>query len=158
MIHGIGGLVIGSVLLSFPFFFDTDQFARVVIGAFAAIFILGGSMYIHSARKTPKDELILPARSAPPSIQISYFRFMLWSSVVAFPILTAFIAYQLHRLKSGLVPAVNIPKPAAMVYEYLGFWPAVLATPLLGLSCCIAFIWAMKKAKLQVENGSPAGG
>lgn len=73
----------------------------------------------------------------PPAEQLRQYKILEKLSIVAFPILSAFVIWDLQKLESG--HSALIWAPVALLYEYLGYWPAVLFCPILGIICLLVF-------------------
>jgi hypothetical protein len=94
---------------------------------------------------------VIVDRAANPE-QARHFRRMLWLSAVAFPVMTAWIAYDLQQLENDIVSEVTIWAPVAAVYDHFGYWPAVLVTPLVGILCCTVFLFKLTKLTAQDDS------
>lgn len=70
---------------------------------------------------------------ATPEEAAAYFKRILIMSAIAFPILSAWIIYDLSALETGTEESVRIWAPIAFLYNIGGYWPAILATPALGI-------------------------
>ena len=66
-------------------------------------------------------------------------------SLFAFPLLTLYITFELTRLERGQADSVMIWAPISMLYRLLGYWPAVCATPAVGIFCFFALNNRLKK-------------
>jgi hypothetical protein len=135
-------LAIGALSLA-P---NVDEQGRVFCYALSGLCGLMGLFSLWRARRSsPKATVTLIPERAPIRDQVRQVRRMLWLSVVAFPVMTAWIAYDLHRLESGTVRSVSIWAPLIPVYEHLGYWPTVLSLPVLGTICCAVFIYKLRR-------------
>ena len=132
IVIGVGLLV--AMFLSPP----TDELgleATLFLGALG-LFVLGfgaWSFWRHSRRDptAPRktwtvDDLPLEERAA------AVRRLMLLFSAVII-VGSGFILYQLVQLELGWAQRVTVWAPIALLYDFLGFWPAVLFVPALGL-------------------------
>lgn len=142
-----GGLcVLAIAFFVIPFVVEPDTFGRIFCYAAAGVCALAALFNVWWSRRTPPERIIfaLPA-AAPPSVQLRFYRQMVWMSVVAFPALTAAVAYELHEPGSGAKDRARLWTPLVRVYEHLGFWLAVLAPLLLGVVCCTVFLVKIRK-------------
>ncbi len=73
------------------------------------------------------------------AVAVYYFRRMIWCTLVAFPVLTAYLAWKLYVLEAGARELVLLPEPFAFVYEHLGYAPTAASVPLLGFVCLSVF-------------------
>jgi hypothetical protein len=152
-----GGLcVLAIAFLVIPFLVELDTFGRIFGYGAATACILAALVNVWWSRRTPPERVIfaLPG-SAPPSVQLRFYRQMVWVSVVAFPVLSAAVAYELHELQSGAKDRARLWAPLVPVYERLGFWPAVLAPLLLGALCCTVFLVKIRKLARGPAASSP---
>jgi hypothetical protein len=79
-----------------------------------------------TANSVTKNELVAEAAEQPT------VGGMIFSAIGTFA-LGAWFFYDLLRLENGDVESVRVWAPMAMLYETLGFWPAVLLLPAIGL-------------------------
>ena len=144
------GLFIGAAIL-----LDLGFFPRQAVHPLLAIYILGAGycvvwagLYLRRAyRAAPEARVALPMDGAPVSSQIAVNRRLLWISAVAFPVLTAWTAYDLHQLDVGAAKEVRVFLPVAPLYHHVGFWPAVCFVPALGIFCCAVFVIRIRRLK-----------
>jgi hypothetical protein len=132
MVMGVGLLV--AMFLSPP----TDELgleATLLLGAVGLFVLAFGawSFWRHSRRNptAPRktwtvDDLPLKERAT------AVLRLLLLFSAVII-VGSGFILYQLVRLEFGWAQRVTVWAPIALLYDFLGFWPAVLFVPALGL-------------------------
>jgi hypothetical protein len=130
----------------FSFAPEVDEFGRNFCYAGAGVCVLVTLFNLWKARRTPAEATITTVPDlAPVPEQIQFFRRMLWSSAIAFPVLTVWVAYELHQLESGAEKEVTIFAPLVPVYEHFGYWPAVILSPILGAVCCAVFIHKLRQ-------------
>ena len=112
----------------------------------AGLCALLGFLNLVLARRTPAEALVttIPDR-APVPAQLRYYRRMLWLSLVAFPVMSALVAYELHELESGAADSVRLWAPLGALYERFGYWPAVLAPIFLGIACAALFVFKLRR-------------
>ena len=82
----------------------------------------------HRPSETPDDRMWQPHPRVVkqwPTIRIGL--------PLAFPVMTIFTYTSLVALETGAVRRVEVFVPVAILYERVGFWPAVLSVPALGL-------------------------
>jgi hypothetical protein len=148
IVRACGLFVLALGIGAFSFAPDVDSQGRIFCYAVAGLCVLMGLFNLRQARQSPPDATIttIPDR-APIPTQIHYFRRMLWLSAIAFPALTAWVAYDLQQLESGATVHARIWAPLAPIYEHFGYWPTVIALPLLGIVCCTVFTFKLRKRK-----------
>lgn len=146
LVRAGAALVLAIAFAVIPFVAQLDTFGRVLSYASSGACVLAALVYVLWSRRTPPEKIVVafPAH-APPSEQRRLYRRMLWASVVAFPVLTATVAYELHQLESGKKDRARLWAPLVPIYEHLGFWPTVLAPLLLGAVCCVVFVVKLRK-------------
>lgn len=136
VVHAVGMLVLAIAMIAFSTLDDyVDSDGRIFAYALAGLCVAGGIVSIWRAYQAPAGAFAVLPEHGPPSAQVQHYRRALGLSAVAFPVATAVVACDLHRLEWGAVTSVSIWEPFATVYRHFGFWPAVLAVPLLGLVC-----------------------
>lgn len=141
---GLLALAIGLGGFSFAPVVDAEGKVYCYVGA--GICALMALFNFWRARRTPAEAIVTTNPDlAPVPEQIHYYRRMLWVSLIAFPGLAAFVASDLQQLESGAAERVRIWAPLVPIYERFGFWPTVLAPILLGLVCCGAFVFKLRK-------------
>jgi hypothetical protein len=129
---------------------NLDETGLTFLLVAAGAFLVAGLFFLWRARRTPKDAVAVTAENLPQQpvpVQLQHYRRILWMSAFAFPILSGFIVYELNRLESGEVERVNIFAPAALLYNHLGYWPAVLVVPVLGVVCIPVLILKMRRLR-----------
>jgi hypothetical protein len=120
--------------------------------------LIGGLLLIWLARKVPAPAVPSAAAAGdfpnigddPIGKQLQKLRRAFWLFLVLLPVVSVWIAYDLYRLETGAVKSVRVWWGIALLYNCLGFWPAVLFLPaitVLGLIGCSARI-----RKLQSED------
>src|SRR5262245_1361814 len=62
---------------------------------------------------------------------------------------SALMVYQLAQLEFGMAQSVTVWAPVAMMYEFFGFWPAVLFVPVLG----IVVVFSMGRKLQAIKEG-----
>jgi hypothetical protein len=155
MIRGIG-LIAVACAIGFVTLVGTVDTQGMIIGfVLAGLCVLGAAYNLWRTRRTPKDatvKVMITIEDLPPSRQLTFARRALWASLIAFPVLSGYIGYELYRLESHEVKSVMIWAPISFLYEYLGFWPAELAVPLLGIICIATYLGKLK----QLRSAPPA--
>lgn len=153
VVRACGFFVIALVLGGIPFVNETDSEGRIISFTFAGFCILMGIFNLwRSRRASPSDTVTkIPELTLVPD-QARYFRRMFWLSIVVFPAMTVWVAYDLHRLESGVVERIRIWWPASLVYDHFGFWPAVLLLPVIGLICTFVFIYKLRKINASIST------
>jgi hypothetical protein len=60
---------------------------------------------------------------------------------------SVFMAYQLAQVEFGSARSATVWAPVALVYELLGFWPAVLLLPALALFILLSLARKLRAIK-----------
>jgi hypothetical protein len=107
---------------------DTLMFAAIGLGFVG----LGGFLLWRHSRLNPARP-IQTVDDLPPAEGARQTRNALWFFGIASLLGTAFMTYQLTQLEFGSAQRVTVWAPVAIAYSLLGFWPAVLLVPALGL-------------------------
>ena len=100
-----------------------------------------GFLQLWLALQTPPEAMVhresLDPGSLPAAERRRYFRRHLIGAAIAFPVLSAWTAYDLAQVESGAATE-SLWSPVAVVYDYAGFWPAVLSVPAVGTLVVVA--------------------
>lgn len=83
---------------------------------------------------------------------IRFYCYILLLVLIAFPLLSVSVAYNLNRLETWRVDSVSIPAPIAAVYDAYGFGPAVAVVPIIGLGCCLVFLYRIQKLRTAAKQ------
>jgi hypothetical protein len=83
----------------------------------------------------------------PPDQRVRALRRQMWLVAIAFTPATALMAYELAQVEYGWARSVSVWAPVAFVYNALGFWPAVLFVPAVGLLIVLALAWKLRTVR-----------
>ena len=155
IVRACGLLVLALGIAAFSFAPDVDAQGRIFCYAAVGLCVLMGLFNLWRARRSAPGATVTPIPDrAPIPVQIYYFRRMLLLSAIAFPIMTIWVAYDLHQLESRAVERVTIWAPLVPIYEHFGYWPTVISLPVLGIVCCGAFIYKLRKLRTHDSTGN----
>jgi len=156
-IYAYGCLAIVVVMLLLPFLVPIDETGMILGLMFVGVLLSKSAWHFFRAFRTPSRKQVMPmgelVKRLPTSSQIVYYRRVLWISGIAFPLMAALLAFDLHRLETGEVNRVSIWIPIVPIYQYLGYWPSVLSPLVFGVICGGAL--ALKIRKLSGSEGVP---
>ena len=119
--------------------------------AFAVIAI--ASFMAYTARRGPAGVSARFAREAYEQGS-AYLRQIIFLGTPAFIALAAWVAYDLSQLESGQLESVRIWAPIALLYEYCGYWFAIMCIPGLSIFIIGGLLRKVAVAQLQ-ENQIP---
>lgn len=153
--RGIAMLALAVVLILVSLLPAVDSLGLVFCLVLAALCTVSGFLNLRRARRASPQAVatIFPDRLAPAH-QVRYYRRMLWLSAIAFPLLTVWVTWDLHRLETGLVESVSLWFPLVAIYRAFGYWPTVLATALCGVGCCTVFARKLRALRDRGEVGN----
>jgi len=152
IIRACASLVLAITLGVFALLGEGDATGMALLLILVAVCLICAGASIWQARHASPDEHVTCIPDyAPRDEQILYFRRAWWSTVLGFPVLTAWIAYNLCLLEKGAADSVFVVAPIGLIYERLGFWPAVLTLPAVGILC---FVVLSRKLSLLESDGS----
>jgi hypothetical protein len=125
--RSFGMFATGNVVLSAPFVLGVIGLVVPIVGIIhgVAIWAGGGARVGHEPRTT-FDDLPIEQRASP-------LRRLMLLFGAAIIVCTGMTAYELVQLEYGGAERVTVWAPVAGLYNALGFWPAVLFFPALGL-------------------------
>lgn len=127
---------------------DIDHFGFIVVVCLIAY--IGYKLYkTHRQLETVADDEPLQQTllDLPPAERIKTIKRLLLIGVPAIIVLSIYNFYELQQLESGQRDEFSTWAPIAVIYNYWGFWPAVLALPLVGIFVAISLIKQLKTAK-----------
>jgi hypothetical protein len=147
-----GALVVAAVAVTM-FVIAPGPVAGITQAVVVAAICGYGFLQFWLALQTAPDATVhresVDAGSLPPAERRRYFRRHAIGAAIAFSVLSAWIAYDLAQAESGAA-AASVWWPVAVVYDYAGFWPAVLSMPVLGTLVVVALTVKLR----QVDDGS----
>jgi predicted lysophospholipase L1 biosynthesis ABC-type transport system permease subunit len=140
LIRGVGALIAAAVaafcwLFWAPFLGSAPFTISLIVVAVGV-----GAHQIWLARRTPPTAVIrsyVDPSTLPPAERRSYMRRQLIGAAVVFPLISLWIWKSLSDLEAHATETVRVWAPIGLIYEHLGYWPAVLATPVLGFTICV---------------------
>lgn len=146
IVRACGLLIVALVIGLLPFVLDLDEEGVIFCYAGGGFCMLLGMLNLWLARRASPDETVteIPER-APVPAQIRYYRRAFWLSAITFPVMTIWVAYDLHQLESGAAKNVRIWAPLVPIYEHLGYWPTVLSLLLFGVGCCVILAFKIRR-------------
>lgn len=89
----------------------------------------------------------------PPAEQVKTLRKARLFMVLGLVVLEGFTGYDLWSVDTGRVLSADTWLPLGMLYDFAGFWPAVLALPVVGVILWVVATRRIKKAE-QVWSAS----
>lgn len=134
-----------------------DLSDRIASG-FLATFAFGYAGYLWRAfQRTPADavfESVETSTPKTPAEQIKVFTRAIGIVVVLGPLVSGWIYFLLQRLERGEDESTSVWAPIAMLYEFFGFWPAVLCLPVLCLLGLVSLVHQRETAKSLLDRES----
>lgn len=142
-IRGYGAFIVAGVLVA-TLYLSPLGGIDAIVGTVVFLILAFGGLQLHLASRTPETAIVLPPinpNDLPLPERARYFRRLLIMSATLIPALSLWFVYDLNQLESGAVAEISLPSPIAFLYENLGYWPAVLAMPALGVFLiCVALV------------------
>ena len=108
--------------------------------AFGAFFLWRHSRQDPTAPIQTVDDL-------PPAEGARQTRNLMWIVGVVLTLGAAFMAYQLAQVEFGAARSATVWAPVALVYDLLGFWPAVLLLPALAVFIMLSLARKLRAIK-----------
>ena len=155
LVRAICFLVLVAGLTLFAIVGDVTKDGALFLYGMIAFFALIAIYDYYRFRKAARADAVVAPGQGTPSQKHAYFRRFFWMALIGFPIVCWFTAYDLYRLHAGTVRSVSVYEPAATVYKLLGFWPAMICWPIIGMACLFAIYIAMKKAERSIKDDQP---
>lgn len=156
--YGAGLTLGGAIVILQSVLFPTDRAALWISCGIGGVCVLVGGWNLWKWWRGHSESLpmSLPeeVHLLPPDQQIAYLERVLKMSLIAFPILTAYITFQLTQLERGNTDSVMLWAPISLLYQAIGYWPTVCATPALGIFCFFALNRRLKQLNSQGNRSS----
>ena len=108
--------------------------------AFGAFFLRRHSRQDPAAPIQTVDDL-------PPAEGARQTRNLMWIVGIVLSLGSVFMAYQLAQVEFGSARSATVWAPVALVYELLGYWPAVLLLPALALFILLSLARKLRAIK-----------
>lgn len=147
-----GGLTLGGVLvIGLSVLFPSDDPGLWVLWGIGGICVVTGGWNLWKWWRgdcaTGPISLPEEVHLLPVDQQIEYLQRIFTMSQFVFPGLALYFTFELTRLENGQVESAMLWAPIALLYGALGYWPAVCATPALGLFCLISLNRRLKQLR-----------
>jgi len=154
LLHGWLYVLVIIILLVFLVFQETDEIG-IIFGSIILIFLTFKTYACFMKIQNIKDEdnNFGPPVNSSTDEKIAYYKRILFIALPAFIVLSVWIFWQLNNLESGLVESISLWSPISLLFDWGGFWMAVLATPVLGFLLVIELFFKIKKLK-NTDNSS----
>ena len=124
-------------LIAIPLWYGSGQPVEIEgIAVLGVIGVAGLGYGAFSLRRHWQQDPTTPVPTVddlPPVEGARQTRLAMWVLGTISVMATAFMAYQLVQVEFGSARRVTVWAPVAMMYDFFGFWPAVLLVPALGL-------------------------
>jgi len=150
---GLGAAII--VPLIFIVASRGDRAGLLVSGLVCAVFLAYAGFHWFKHKNTPEDAVFYDITKQPPEEQIRMSTRAIWSSVLLGPLLSLWTYHQLIALETGSQQTATVWGPVALLYDLLGFWPAVLCWPVLCAFIVGLSFFRIEKAKSMLSSKEP---
>ena len=138
-----------------PLLVKTDPMGRVFGFGMIAICAIAGLVNLWLAKvASTSDTISFFPKYDSASEEASKLRKGLWVVLLAFPLISAWIADTLHRVETGAEQSARVWAPVAFVYNAFGYWPAVMTVPVIGVLCAISGVLRLRKLGVTATNQS----
>jgi hypothetical protein len=146
-----------ACLIAIPLWYSSGQPIELEgIAILGLIGVLGLGYGAFALRRHSQQDPTAPIQTVddlPPAEGARQTRNGIWVIGIITVLGTAFMVYQLAQVEFGTARSVTVWAPVAMMYEFFGFWPAVLFVPALGL-LLIAVMARKLRAIKEAHTGS----
>jgi hypothetical protein len=148
-VQSIAYIVAGVALIAMPFFVGrADDLEMTVILVLMGLGICGwGAFSFWRHRKLDPTAPVYTIDDLPVDQRARTLRRFLVLVPIGFTPAAALAGYELMRLEYGWARSVSVWAPVAFVYNSLGFWPAVLLIPALGLALMMYLAWKLRSIR-----------
>ena len=155
-LRAFGAFAAAAVLVVSQLMIPFDPPPIVALVVVVSLIVLFGVSQIWLARRVPADVLVDPPgvykniNLLPPAERVGVIRRNLLGIAIVFPLLSSWVIRDLNKLEAGLAEEVRVWWPVGVVYEGLGYWPAVLILPIVGAT--IVIVWLRKLIDARAEQ------
>jgi hypothetical protein len=155
LFRAYGYAVLAIFLAGLPLFIEAaDTFGLCFLIGVSAWFALLSYLNFRKARKArDEDRAYGPPVDANFAQQKAYYTKTLGVGAIAFPILTVLTIVSLNSLESGKEASVEVWAPISFLYDFAGYWVAVLFVPLLGILSLGALLWKIRQINEEEKRG-----
>jgi sterol desaturase/sphingolipid hydroxylase (fatty acid hydroxylase superfamily) len=129
------------------FILSVPLWAKIVENGLGLAFVMAAILAYLSYRNfkkisttTEEERAYAPPIDATIIEQIKFYKRYLYVSIVAFPLLSFIIIFDLNNLESGYLQSVSLWALISFLYERFGYWTAILFVPLLGIIVIFLYI------------------
>ena len=150
-LYGIGALF----FISFPLWIEVDdpEFGYPFICIMAAVFAyLSFRNFKQINESREEDQVYRPNTDDSIEEQIAFYKKYIIGWVVGISLLSIITILDLNDLVSGKEKSVRLLQPAAFVYEQFGYWPALLALPVIGVIVTLLGVRKIYMLKSNFKN------
>ncbi|TGJ98691.1 hypothetical protein EHQ53_12230 [Leptospira langatensis] len=110
---------------------ETGLILSIALGLLAAFFSYRMFKNLKDIRE--EDQAYAPPLDASVDEKVTYYKKILYISLIVFPSLSIIVILDLNSLESGEAATVRTWALVAFIYEQFGYWAAILAAPVLGV-------------------------
>jgi hypothetical protein len=145
-VNALAYIVAGMALIVMPFIVGrADDLETKVVLVLLGLGVCGwGAFSLWRHRKLDPTALVHSIDDLPVDQRLRTLRRFLALVPIAFTPAAALMGYELMRVEYGWARSVSVWAPVAFVYNSLGFWPAVLLIPALGLLLMMYLAWKLR--------------
>jgi len=136
---GAGGLIVAALART--------SLGMMIAGLFGVGFMALGSFLAWRHSKQDPTTPVPTLNDYPPQEQARQIRASMRLIAVVTILFGGYMAYQIMQVEYGWAQHVRVWEPVADVYKFLGFWPAVLCVPVLGLLILLALAWKLRSIR-----------
>ena len=162
IVAGVAGLGTLVYPLIVPYPLPDEPIATLIIGLVSAACLAGGVVLLWDRyRGAP---VVIPGEiyknaiiTASPAQARHLFHFRSWVFVIAWTFWSALVGYELTRLQLGWAETSRTVWPIPVIYQSLGYWPAVLFFPALGLPVFLVLESRLRRQLRAIKEGRPDG-
>ena len=131
-----------ACLIAIPLWYSSGQPIEIEnIAILGLIGVVGLGYGAFSLRRHWQQDPATPIQTVddlPPAQGARQTRRIMWLIGTVSVLGSAFMAYQLAQVEFGLARRATVWAPVAFVYDFFGFWPAILLLPVLGFVIIVA--------------------
>jgi hypothetical protein len=153
LLKAYGYALLAVLAAAAPLITEPDQFGFCFVMGLSFLFATMSYFCFRNARKARDEERVdAPPVGASVAEQIAYYKRFLGATLVIFPIYTVITVIQLNALESGNDQSVALWIPVSLLYNWGGYWVAILSVPLMGVLISYVWLWKIRKIREGVKH------
>lgn len=147
-LQACGHAAVAVFTISLPLWVQVDTFGLYFACGFCALCLLISYSNYRDAQKLGTNQSPWqPPVDASPQEKAAYLSGFLVLGLVAFPVVTLLAVWGLTWPPDSDAKSQFVFFPIAIIYDWFGYWPAVVSTPVVGVITCGGLYWRIRQLR-----------